>query len=874
MTAIRHTLQRDVFLPQGERLIDVVHVSKTGKKKKSSFLCAAITTDSPICVSLYKVKKADKENFRKRQCWPLAELKLVDGKDAEKDLPDFDLHFEKVYKWIASNEVEKNKFITTLWKLSSRYQKDRHKPELFINVKPVLLEETLMIGDQALQIDLMESGDTEENDYHALSKKEEEDLKKMMNECDFAIGNAEAFMERLSNDLSVLDGDNIHSIIESQQEVARLMNLLDDSLRVVNKLETKLNDYDEMLEGVRAHMDVMEQKDSSIQVQNQNQQKLLTELEALVKKLELPHRYQMTLLDGGLSKPTGISECTQAAQILQQKMEVKIHDGFCKMNAVIHQQELLGNLQDRFAQRLATHLNNMFIQQGNEMAMNTLVIHTKKQTLPKHHNNHRDLVPFSDLVQWLKRADFTSYKQLSVVYTDNLKKLYEKELKDFFESAKQSLTIKPPPTDAKKFQFHHKDGKMGSQSDLTRVGARLKSATLDDMTRHYNTSDADLTDSQKFDSVFTQILNELQPTCEAEQEFCSKFFGLGREDGDEDAPSETDGAINSKSKRAEEKKQNTELRHMMSELFYVLEPEMKSFIRFAEKIDPIYILYMLVRISRQVLSKELKDSSSFLSIVLANCLVEVKRNVDNFVDNQVRAINDTRVSKKSKCGIIPFVVKFERFAEQAESIFKGTDRRADLDKSYSKLISAQFKIIHKVALEHQKTPSDVIIFENFHHLHGVLSRLKITCLENEKREAKQKYQEHIQAYVTTYLGRPMEKLNHFFEGVQTLVTQGVKEEEVGFQMAYNKQELRKLIREYTTKEVKKGLDNLYKKVEKTLCEEESLLQVVWRSMQQEFIHQYNHIQNLIKRCYPGANLTLEFTIDEVLQFFSNIAQSH
>ncbi|XP_071949546.1 exocyst complex component 1-like isoform X2 [Antedon mediterranea] len=873
MTAIRHTLQRDVFLPQGERLIDVVHVSKTGKKKKSSFLCAAITTDAPIRVSLYKVKKADKENFKKRQCWLLSELKQVDGKDAEKDLPDFDLHFEKIYKWIASNEVEKNKFITTLWKLSSRYQKDRHKPELFVNVKPSLLEETFMIGDQALQIELMESGDTGESDYHALSKKEEDDLQKMMNECDFAIGNAEAFMERLSNDLSVLDGDNIHSIIESQQEVARLMNLLDDSLRVVNTLDTKLNSYDEMLEGVRAHMEVMEQKDSSIQIQNQNQHKLLTELEALVKKLELPHRYQMILLDGDLNKPVGISDCTQAAQILQQKMEVKIHDGFYKMNAVLNQQELLINLQDRFAQRLATNLNNMFIQQGNEMAMNTLVIHTKKQTLPKHHTNHRDLVPFADLMQWLKRADFISYKQLSMVYTDNLKKLYEKELKDFFESAKQSLTIKPPVQDAKKFQFHHKEGKLGSQTDLTRVGARLKSSTLDDMTRHFNSSDADLTDSQKFDSVFIQILNELQPTCEAEEEFCSKFFSLGREDED-DSTTEYDGAVTSKSKRAEDKKHTTELRHMMAELFYVLEPEMKSFIRFAEKIDPIYILYMLVRISRQVLSKEHKDSRSFLSIVLANCLVEVKRNVDTYVDNQVRTINEIRVSKKSKCGILPFVVTFERFAEQAESIFKGTDRRADLDKSYSKLISAQFKAIHKIAIEHQKTPSDVVIFENFHHLHGVLSRLKITCLENERKEAKQRYQEHIQAYVTTYLGRPMEKLNHFFEGVQTLVTQGVKEEEVGFQMAYNKQELRKLIREYTSKEVKKGLDHLYKKVEKTLCDEESLLQVVWRSMQQEFIHQYNHIQNLIKRCYPGANLTLEFTIDEVLQFFSNIAQSH
>jgi len=41
MTAIKHTLQREVFLPSEERLIAVVHVTKPGRKKKASFLCAA-----------------------------------------------------------------------------------------------------------------------------------------------------------------------------------------------------------------------------------------------------------------------------------------------------------------------------------------------------------------------------------------------------------------------------------------------------------------------------------------------------------------------------------------------------------------------------------------------------------------------------------------------------------------------------------------------------------------------------------------------------------------------------------------------------------------------------------------------------------------
>ena len=99
-------------------------------------------------------------------------------------------------------------------------------------------------------------------------------------------------------------------------------------------------------------------------------------------------------------------------------------------------------------------------------------------------------------------------------------------------------------------------------------------------------------------------------------------------------------------------------------------------------------------------------------------------------------------------------------------------------------------------------------------------------------------------------------------------------QEISFQLAYSKQELRKKIALYPGREVRKGLDHLYKKVERHLCEEENLIQVVWRAMQEEFIQQYKCIEDLIQRCYPGAQIALDFTINDVLDYFSDIARSH
>lgn len=45
-------------------------------------------------------------------------------------------------------------------------------------------------------------------------------------------------------------------------------------------------------------------------------------------------------------------------------------------------------------------------------------------------------------------------------------------------------------------------------------------------------------------------------------------------------------------------------------------------------------------------------------------------------------------------------------------------------------------------------------------------------------------------------------------------------------------------------------------------------------MQEEFIQQYKYIEDLIQRCYPGSMISLEFSIEDLLQYFSEIAISH
>jgi len=184
----------------------------------------------------------------------------------------------------------------------------------------------------------------------------------------------------------------------------------------------------------------------------------------------------------------------------------------------------------------------------------------------------------------------------------------------------------------------------------------------------------------------------------------------------------------------------------------------------------------------------------------------------------------------------------------AESIFENSPRRSELEKWYAKMLSAIFDGIIRHSGDGGKIPGEVIRMENFHRLHAILSTLKVGAMDQQKKESKAKYAEALNAYVTKYLGRPLVKLNvsetqgethwkllklvafsssfqDFFDGVQQKVSQGVKESEIGYQMSFSRVELKRVIKEYPTKEVKKGLESLYRKLEKHLSEEENLLQV-------------------------------------------------
>ncbi|KAK0397357.1 hypothetical protein QR680_002096 [Steinernema hermaphroditum] len=292
--------------------------------------------------------------------------------------------------------------------------------------------------------------------------------------------------------------------------------------------------------------------------------------------------------------------------------------------------------------------------------------------------------------------------------------------------------------------------------------------------------------------------------------------------------------------------------------------------------DPSSVVFPLfVMLSKRARANQ--DASSFFSVmILGRLLVLMKRQFDMLMEKEARLLEGSRMTKRVRVGILDTIQRFEGLARCAEKAFSGgSERRNELDRWYGELLNSVIKGIEYAATSsYSKSPASVVRLENYHALYSKLSELKIECLDAKRKDAKKQHQDNIQVYVKEYMGRPLEKIHYFFENVQGAIDSGVKPDEISYQSAFTRDELKKVLSSYPGKEVKKGLEMLYEKVEKHLVDQSPLLQVVWTHMQDEFLKQLKHYKQVIGQCYPNQRVDLEVSINEVLQFFSEIAQQH
>ncbi|KAF9923825.1 hypothetical protein FBU30_006109 [Linnemannia zychae] len=732
---------------------------------------------------------------------------------------------------------------------------------------------------------------------------------------DMELSNAEdgvALETRLMNELSTLETANVYSIIESDDKIKDVMAELDKGIEELDDMDNWLSLYRQELDSMGDDIRQIECQNRGLQVQTSNQASLLRDLENLLISITIPDRVIETLKKETLERESGVRKLEEAAAEIQDVLLSKYDEDVAGMSAVRGRMELYSFQCSNFAGRFSDFLRVKFQAQADQY------LNDRQRSLSKgfvvmfgYEPIEKYFITYRGLIVWLREMDARRFSDLQMMYVNNMNRLYRKEIKEFFNVLQVNHVTKLEKPDDSEFVFgstYHggliaRGGtaireSLSSPSDLTgRIPWRKRSTReIQDPNaiNRFNSGllyessrriDVGLDEKLAVDEAFSQTLSIMTSLAAREQNYISDLFTLTKMMSMrmfiDDPPRFSLQELETIRKPTLDVKSAKRLAQLMGILFDGLSVELNNFAEAGYKNESVQCVGMLISVERT--QKEFVESDqAFLITMLTQLRAKLVCMFEKYIDEQLKFIEEARGKTKRK-GVLPFMRIFPRFAQRMEALLEGneeTEARQLITAAYDKLVRMMFESTEAIAKEtvdfdDKEQGSHVVNIENMHHFYSELRQRKVTGLENYMKYAKGSYESHLATYVRGVVRRSLLKLLDFFDGVEGLV-KAKASEDVGFHLTYNKQALKKVVSQYPASVVRKDLQHLYRKVEKHFSseEEEGLLQVAWRGIQEEFIRQHERFTRLIRECYPDAGVQMEFSMQELLGIFSEIAKSH
>ncbi|KAG0054754.1 hypothetical protein BGZ83_010537 [Gryganskiella cystojenkinii] len=741
-----------------------------------------------------------------------------------------------------------------------------------------------------------------------------------------------ALETRLMNELSALELANVYSIIESDERIKDVMSELDKGIEELDDMDSWLSLYRQELDSMGDDIRQIESQNRGLQVQTSNQASLLRELEHLLISITIPDSVLETLKKETLERDSSIRRLEEAAAEIQDVLLTKYDDDVASMSAVHGRMEHYSFHCGNFAGRLFEFLRAKLQNQADQY------LNDKQRALSKgylvmfgYEAIERYFITYRGLIVWLREMDSRRFTDLQMQYVNNLNRLYRKEIKEFFSILSTHHVAKLEKPDDSEFVFgssYHGGGliarggtaireSLSSPSDLTgRIPWRKRStreiqdpnvvSTMSsrnhggDLGESSSRIDVGQDEKLAIDEAFAQALTIVTALAAREQNYMSDLFTLTKVmsmrmflddphlNGNGSTAKYAQLDLETQRKPTLDLKSSKRLAQLMGILFDGLSVELNNFADMGFKNENVQCVGMLISVERT--QKDFVDSDqAYLNTMLAQLHTKLATMFEKYVEEQLKFIEEARHKTKRK-GVLPFMRIFPRFAQRMEALLEGnesTEARQLISAAYDRLVRVMFESTEALAKEtvdfdDKEQGSHVVNIENMHHFHSEmrLRKVKVAKLESYMKYAKASYESHLETYVRGVVRRSLSKLLDFFDGVEGLVkTKASASEDVGFHLTYNKAALKKVVSLYPSSVVRKDLLQLYRKVEKHFAsadeDQEGLLQVAWRGIQEEFLRQHERFSRLIRECYPAeANIQMEFSVQELLGFFSEIAKTH
>lgn len=695
-------------------------------------------------------------------------------------------------------------------------------------------------------------------------------------------GTADVIEERLLEELAALESSGIHAMIEPDQRVAQLLQHIDDSLLQLDRLDASVAGYKMQLLSRSEDIAYIQNQNKGLQVQTSNRHLLLNEVDTLLSTIQVDQQAMQKLASTSLSSGADASELESAAvslykSILQARPDRHKHTSGTETEAMAQH---LAN-SEAVAKEFNTRLVSEF-ESELEKAMHAQLNHlphtqqamSAESTLPPHDIMEQWLGKYCGLSLYLRETTPHVFQDFSRVYMACESQCFRTELQRVFGVATQ--------------QVARSEG-IARQGSLRRGGASAGTGPP---------AAGSASDGMP-GATLQRILASLLPRVTEEHAFLADLLQINDDtltfaDYMDLEPYFKHRAAVTMALATESPQQAMD--RALQQIFSVMVPELDSFVSHVAQQNIWSVVGMLVETELAQRALQQRPGGAAVSQLLNKNTTRLHTELSRLIHTQLQAVEQTKVTAKKREGILPIFQSFPTFVRRMEAQLGEADTlpvREAVDHGYERIARGMMAAVQSIpqagAIDDDKGQLNhhVILIVNVYHL---CTRVRPGTPPNQallrvQQQAQTLLESSQHGYVKTMLRRPLGKVVDFGNGIDALLST-TPATEVALHSSYSRAAVKKLVRDFTMKDVRKCVEALSKRMQKHFDDDDAsmttsgalardeladVLAQVWHATEDAFVAEVERLGRILHACYPQSGLHLDVSAQDVVRLFQTQA---
>ncbi|KHN99026.1 Exocyst complex, component Exoc1 [Metarhizium album ARSEF 1941] len=658
---------------------------------------------------------------------------------------------------------------------------------------------------------------------------------------------------------------------EEDDRVEAIKRGIDLAMAECEELENLLTLYSVELSTLSDDITYIEAQCQGLQVQTANQKLLKKELESLLETCAITAGDLEALRLAPLENSRGLEDVERALVTLFKAM-IKIdpslggiepapkaqsganqppvlNTDYGNMRIVREKKQMYLQHSAVFMKRLIEFMARQFDEAcaGSKRALEGAL---SKKVDSSHYDAGRELLwKYGPLMLYARDVDLNNWNHLIQIYQDKSHPLYKGQFQNVISVWRKNARKSTGEETELLFSSQVEKQQEGVATAARKITvkrsqtlARALRSPLADSGSRATPEKSPTTDSRSFPyEVFAGVLDDLLPLIEMEQNFIIDFFhATTLEQGDftdavaASAPRDRRGGDLKRHRLMEpDRDLARRVTRSMEVIFAFLESELQRLMEWVVGQDPLQGVGVLAVLEKK-LSEISQSNQDYLNTLLQKLHSLLEGRFSKFVEEQIKAIEETKVKINKRKGVISFFRVFPAFMTAVENMMSGLGGnlalRRMIDREYDRILKSMFDSLMVIARERPAVvgvstgPADpedkealnfhILLIENMNHFLEETDTRGLDVLEEWKDQANTEYHEHMDMYLSAVIRRPLGKLLDYLENIEAQIQTGKSPTAIARQPSNDKAIFNKILGSFDSKEVRKGVEALRKRVEK------------------------------------------------------------